>query len=85
MTGRHQASLARYQVTVPARPTEKSVWGGAPNRARGGAGRVDGVATVVSGAVARPVEVVLGAAEGPEDPAQDGNVVQLAVGTDQAY
>ena len=46
-------------------------------------GRVDRVAAVVAGAVAHPVEVVLGAAEGPEDLAQDGDVVQLAVGADQ--
>ena len=46
-------------------------------------GRVDRVAAVVAGAVARPVEVVLGAAEGLQDLAQDGDVVQLAVGADQ--
>lgn len=46
-------------------------------------GRVDRVAAVVAGAVAHPVEVVLGAAEGPEDLAQHGDVVQLAVGADQ--
>ena len=46
-------------------------------------GRVDRVAAVVAGAVAHPVEVVLGAAEGLQDLAQDGDVVQLAVGADQ--
>ena len=46
-------------------------------------GRVDGVAAVVAGAVAHPVEVVLRAAEGLEDLAQHGDVVQLAVGADQ--
>ena len=46
-------------------------------------GRVDGVAAVVAGAVANPVEVVLVSAEGPEDLAQHGDVVQLAVGADQ--
>ena len=46
-------------------------------------GRVDRVAAVVAGAVAHPVEVVLRAAEGLQDLAQDGDVVQLAVGADQ--
>ena len=46
-------------------------------------GAVDGVAAVVAGAVAHPVEVVLRAAEGPEDLAQDREVVALAVGADQ--
>ena len=46
-------------------------------------GRVDRVAAVVAGAVAHPVEVVLGTAEGLEDLAQHGDVVQLAVGADQ--
>ena len=46
-------------------------------------GRVDRVAAVVAGAVAHPVEVVLVPAEGLQDLAQDGNVVQLAVGADQ--
>ena len=46
-------------------------------------GRVDRVAAVVAGAVAHPVEVVLGAAEGLQDLAQNGDVVQLAVGADQ--
>lgn len=46
-------------------------------------GRVDRVAAVVAGAVAHPVEVVLGAAEGPQDLAEHGDVVQLAVGADQ--
>lgn len=38
----------------------------------------------MTGAVAHPVEVVLGAAEGPEDLAQDGQVVALPVGADEA-
>ena len=46
-------------------------------------GGVDRVAAVVAGAVAHPVEVVLAAAEGLEDLAQHGDVVQLAVGADQ--
>lgn len=46
-------------------------------------GRVDRVAAVVAGAVAHPVEVVLGAAEGLQDLAQHRDVVQLAVGPDQ--
>ena len=46
-------------------------------------GRVDRVAAVVAGAVARPVEVVLGAAEGPQDLSEHRDVVQLAVGADQ--
>ena len=46
-------------------------------------GAVDGVAAVVAGTVAHPVEVVLRAAEGLEDLAQHGDVVQLAVGADQ--
>ena len=46
-------------------------------------GRVDRVAAVVAGAVAHPVEVVPVAAEGLEDLAQHGDVVQLAVGADQ--
>ena len=41
-------------------------------------GGVDGVAAVVDGAVAHPVEVVLRAAEGLEDFAQDGQVVGVA-------
>ena len=46
-------------------------------------GGVDRVAAVVAGAVAHPVEVVLVAAEGPEDLAQHRDVVLLAVGADQ--
>lgn len=46
-------------------------------------GAVDGVAAVVAGAVAHPVEVVLRAAERPQNPAQHGEVVALAVGADQ--
>ena len=46
-------------------------------------GRVDGVAAVVAGSVAHPVEVALGTAEGLEDLAQDGQVVALAVGADE--
>ena len=46
-------------------------------------GGVDGVAAVVAGAVAHPVEVVLVSAEGLEDLAQDGDVVALPVGADQ--
>ena len=46
-------------------------------------GRVDRVAAVVAGAVAHPVEVVLGAAEGPQDLSEHRDVVQLAVGPDQ--
>ena len=46
-------------------------------------GGVDRVAAVVAGAVAHPVEVVLGAPEAFEDLAQHGDVVQLAVGADQ--
>ena len=42
-------------------------------------GAVDGVAAVVAGTVARPVEVVLRAAERPQNPAQHGEVVALAV------
>ena len=41
-------------------------------------GGVDGVAAVVAGAVAHPVEVVLRAAEGLEDFAQDGQGVGVA-------
>ena len=46
-------------------------------------GGVDGVAAVVAGAVAHPVEVVLVPAEAFKDLAQHGDVVQLAVGADQ--
>ena len=46
-------------------------------------GGVDRVAAVVAGAVAHPVEVVLVPAEGLEDLAEHGDVVQLAVGADQ--
>ena len=46
-------------------------------------GRVDRAAAVVAGAVAHPVEVVLGASEGLQDLAQHRDVVQLAVGADQ--
>ena len=44
---------------------------------------VDGVAAVVAGAVGDPVEVLGVAAHGHEDHAQDGDVVPLAVGTDE--
>ena len=44
---------------------------------------VDGVAAVVSGAVCDPVEVLGVAAHGREDHAQDGDVVPLAVGSDE--
>ena len=44
---------------------------------------VDGVAAVVAGAVAYPVEVVLRAAEGLEDLSEHREVVALAVGADQ--
>ena len=57
--------------------------GGLPAELAAELGRVDGVAAVVAGAVAHPVEVVLGAAEGLQDLAQDGQVVALAVGTDE--
>ena len=46
-------------------------------------GRVDRVAAVVAGAVAHPVEVVLGAAEAFEDLTEHRDVVQLAVGADE--
>ena len=45
--------------------------------------RADRVAAVVAGAVAHPVEVVLVPAEGLQDLAEHGDVVQLAVGADQ--
>ena len=46
-------------------------------------GRVNRVAAVVAGAVAHPVEVVLVAAERLENLTKDGDVVLLAIGTDQ--
>ena len=46
-------------------------------------GRVDGVAAVVAGAVAHPVEVVRVPAHGLEDHAQDRDVVPLAVRADE--
>ena len=46
-------------------------------------GRVDGVAAVVAGAVGDPVEVLGVAAHGLEDHAQHGDVVPLAVGSDE--
>ena len=46
-------------------------------------GRVDRVAAVVAGAVAHPVEGVLGLAHRAQDLAQDGDVVPLAVGADE--
>ena len=46
-------------------------------------GRVDGVAAVVAGAVGDPVEVLGVAAHGLEDHAQDGDVVLLAVSSDE--
>ena len=61
------------EVGVPGLPAELAAELGA----------VDGVAAVVAGAVAHPVEVVLRAAEGLEDLAQHGDVVQLAAGADQ--
>lgn len=44
---------------------------------------VDGVAAVVAGAVGDPVEVLGVAAHGLQDHAQDGDVVLLAVGSDE--
>lgn len=44
---------------------------------------VDGVAAVVAGAVSDPVEVLGVAAHGLQDHAQDGDVVPLAVGSDE--
>ena len=46
-------------------------------------GRVDGVAAVVAGAVGDPVEVLGVAAHGREDHAQDGDVVPLAISSDE--
>lgn len=46
-------------------------------------GGVDGVAAVVAGAVGDPVEVLGVAPHGLEDHAQDGDVVPLAVGSDE--
>ena len=46
-------------------------------------GAVDGVAAVVAGAVGDPVEVLGVAAHGLEDHAQDGDVVLLAVSSDE--
>ena len=46
-------------------------------------GGVDGVAAVVAGAVGDPVEVLGVAAHGLEDHAQHGDVVPLAVGSDE--
>ena len=46
-------------------------------------GGVDGVAAVVAGAVGDPVEVLGVAPHGREDHAQDGDVVPLAVGSDE--
>lgn len=46
-------------------------------------GAVDGVAVVVAGAVGDPVEVLGVAAHGLEDHAQDGDVVLLAVSSDE--
>ncbi len=60
-----------------------SACGSAPSRARSGAWCVDGVAAVVDGAVAHPVEVALRAADDAQDLAQDGQVVALAVGANQ--
>ena len=57
--------------------------GGLPAELAAELGRVDRVAAVAAGAVARPVEVVFRAAEAFEDLAQHGDVVQLAVGADQ--
>ena len=57
--------------------------GGLPAQLAAELGRVDGVAPVVAGAVADPVEVVGIAAEGAQDLAQDGQVVALAVGADE--
>ena len=46
-------------------------------------GGVDRVAAVVAGAIAHPVEVILVTAERLENLAKDGDVVLLAIGTDQ--
>ena len=46
-------------------------------------GRVDGIAAVVAGAIAHPVEVVRVLAHGLEDHAQDRDVVPLAVRADE--
>ena len=74
-------------VAVPAdRPREAGGEvgvGGLPAELGPQLGGVDGVAAVVAGAVAHPVEVVLGAAEGLQDLSEHRDVVQLAVGADQ--
>ena len=59
--------------------------GRAPAQLAAQLGAVDGVAAVVAGAVAHPVEVVLRAAEGLQDLAQHGEVVALAVGTNSPF
>ena len=46
-------------------------------------GGVDGVAAVVAGAVGDPVEVLGVAAHGREDHAQNGDIVLLAIGSDE--
>ena len=46
-------------------------------------GGVDGIAAVVAGAVAHPVEVVCVPAHGLQDHAQHGDVVPLAVRADE--
>lgn len=56
---------------------------GLPTQLAAELGGVDRVAAVVAGAVAHPVEVVLVTAERLEDLAKDGDVVLLAIGTDQ--
>ncbi len=83
LAGRHQDSLATYQSIVCLSPSAKSVWAGLPAELAQELGGVDGVAAVVSGAVGDPVEVLGVAAHRLEDHAQHGDVVLLAVGSDE--
>ena len=70
---RDRLAQALGEVRVPGLPAELASQ----------LGRVDGVAAVVTGAVAHPVEVVRVLAHGLEDHAQDRDVVLLAVRADK--
>ncbi len=67
---------------VAFRPSAKSVWR-PPAQLALELGGVDGVAAVVAGAVAHPVEVLGVPSHGLEDHPQHGDVVSLAVGADE--
>ena len=82
LAGRHQDSLATYQSMVALSP-RRSRCGPAPAQLALQLRAVDGVAAVVAGAVGDPVEVLGVLSHRLEDHAENGDVVPLAVGSDE--